>query len=205
MPKNLLALVLTCICCTGCMTTPALPEQQRPSAWAQPLDAQHNFYQVSPILFRSEQPDQQLAALLQQHEIDVVINLRPKATDAEPLQQHGLQSVHLPIHTWAIDREDLLQVMQQIQTAQAQQQKVLIHCYHGADRTGASVAMYRIMFEDWSVEQALAEMKYGGFGFHPIWVNIDALFRPENIKWIRQQLSNPSNENSRQDTDRLDN
>lgn len=129
MLKNLLALVLTCICCTGCMTTPALSEQQRPSTWAQPLDAQHNFYQVSPMLFRS---------------------------------------------------------------AQAQQQKVLIHCYHGADRTGASVAMYRIMFEHWPVEQALAEMKYGGFGFHPIWVNIDALFRPENIKWIRQQLSNPS-------------
>lgn len=86
MPKNLLVLVLTCICCTGCMTTPALPEQQ-------------------------------LAALLQQHDIDVVINLRPKAADAESLQQHGLQSVHLPIHTWAIDWEDLLQVMQQIQSA----------------------------------------------------------------------------------------
>ncbi|MBL4860983.1 MAG: protein tyrosine phosphatase, partial [Acinetobacter sp.] len=30
------------------------------------------------------------------------------------------------------------------------------------------------------------------YGFHPIWQNIEPLFSPENIKWIQQQLLNPS-------------
>ena len=82
--------------------------------------------------------------------------------------------------------------MKTIQIAKAHNHKVLIHCYHGSDRTGASVAMYRIIFENWSVNDALNEMKHGGYGFHPIWGNIEKLFTPENIKWIREQLANPS-------------
>jgi len=54
--------------------------------------------------------------------------------------------------------------------------------------------MYRIIFEHWPIEQALQEMKYGGYGFHCIWSNIEKLFTPENVKWIREQLKNPSTE-----------
>ncbi len=35
-------------------------------------------------------------------------------------------------------------------------------------------------------------MKHGGYGFHAIWRNIDNLFTPKNVKWIREQLTNPS-------------
>ncbi|MEG2266064.1 MAG: protein tyrosine phosphatase, partial [Acinetobacter sp.] len=35
---------------------------------------------------------------------------------------------------------------------------------------------------------------HGGYGFHAIWRNIDNLFTPENVKWIREQLTNPSTE-----------
>ena len=37
--------------------------------------------------------------------------------------------------------------MQQIQLAKQNNQRVLLHCYHGSDRTGASVAMYRIILK----------------------------------------------------------
>ena len=82
--------------------------------------------------------------------------------------------------------------MQTIQTAKQHNQKVLVHCYHGSDRTGATIAMYRIIFENWSIEDAVKEMKQGGYGYHIIWKNIDHLFTPENVKWIQQQLSNPA-------------
>ncbi|MGA9698410.1 MAG: dual specificity protein phosphatase family protein, partial [Acinetobacter sp.] len=108
------------------------------------------------------------------------------------LASSGFKLVHLPIHTWAMSREDLLQVMRQVQQAKALDQKVLIHCYHGSDRTGASIAMYRIIFENWKIEDALSEMKYGGYGFHPVWMHIEKIFSPENVRWIQQQLSNPS-------------
>ncbi|RLL40145.1 protein tyrosine phosphatase [Acinetobacter cumulans] len=177
---------------TGCMSSPSWTEQQRPKQWATVIDRKINLYQVSPWLYRSEQPSNALMPTLQHNQIHTIINLRARDADTQPFAQKNLALVHIPIHTWSISRNDLLQVMKQLQAAQAQHQNVLIHCYHGSDRTGASIAMYRIIFEGWSEADALAEMKHGGFGFHPIWINIEALFRPENIKWIREQLANPS-------------
>ena len=186
------SLCLSTLNLTGCMTTPALPTETRPAQWGTLLNQADNFYQISADVFRSEQPSAEMAAALKAHDIDVVINLRSRHHDPQYLDAQNFNLVHIPIHTWAMDREDLLAVMRQIQQAKAQQQKVLIHCYHGSDRTGASIAMYRIIFEQWSIKQALQEMKYGGYGFHPIWQNIENLFSPENVKWIQEQLSNPS-------------
>ncbi|WP_373684267.1 dual specificity protein phosphatase family protein [Acinetobacter sp. YH12045] len=178
------------------MTSNPLPLYERPQHWGKVVHQQHNFYQISPTLFRSEQPDADLAPVLREQHIDVIINLRSRHHDPERLKNaidmQKIKFVHIPIHTWQIDREDLLAVMKTIKVAEQQQQKVLIHCYHGSDRTGASVAMYRIIFQHWSIEEAKREMKQGGYGFHPIWKNIDRLFSPENVKWIQQQLLNPS-------------
>ena len=177
---------------SGCITTPSLPKEQRPTHWAKELNRAENFYQISADVFRSEQPDVNLVPQLKQNRIDVVINLRSRDLDSTQLKDQNLKLIHIPINTWSINREDLLQVMFEIQQAKAFEQKILIHCYHGSDRTGASIAMYRIIFEGWSTQDALDEMKYGGYGFHPIWINIEKIFTPENIRWIREQLSNPS-------------
>lgn len=117
-----------------------------------------------------------------------IINLRQSKADFKILDEKQYQLIHIPIRTWAINREDMLKVMQQIKQIQQRGENVLIHCYHGSDRTGASIAMYRILFENWTIEQATQEMKHGGYGFHRIWKNIDHLFTEENINWIRQRL-----------------
>lgn len=174
---------------TACITTPALPDHERPQQWGTLVNQQHNFYRISDTVFRSEQPNAEIIPELRKHDIDVVINLRSRDKDKTVLSQQNFQLVHVPIHTWALDRNDLLTVMKTIKTAKNKNQKVLIHCYHGSDRTGASAAMYRIIFENWSTQDALNEMKYGGYGFHPIWVNIEKQFSTENIQWIRQQLA----------------
>ena len=188
----LCGLIISTLNLTACMTTPALPADSRPQHWGSVLDRANNFYQVSADVFRSEQPNAEMIKQLQANDIDVVINLRSRDHDPKQLNADQFNLVHIPIHTWAMSREDLLAVMRQIQLAKVQHQKVLIHCYHGSDRTGASIAMYRIIFEKWKIEDALQEMKYGGYGFHPIWQNIENLFSPENVKWIQEQLSNPS-------------
>ena len=174
---------------TACITTSALPDHERPQQWGTLVNQQHNFYRISDTVFRSEQPNAEIIPELKKHDIDVVINLRSRDKDKTVLSQQNFQLVHVPIHTWALDRNNLLSVMKTIKTAKNKNQKVLIHCYHGSDRTGASVAMYRIIFENWSTQDALNEMKYGGYGFHPIWVNIEKQFSTENIQWIRQQLA----------------
>lgn len=177
---------------TACMTTQALPDHERPQNWGSVINKQHNLYQISPMLYRSEQPNSVFIPELKKNNIDVVINLRSRNKDKMVLAEQNFKLVHIPINTWAMDRNDLLDVMKAIQTAKQQDQKVLIHCYHGSDRTGASVAMYRIIYENWTIDDALNEMKHGGYGFHPIWGNIEKLFTPENIRWIREQLTNPS-------------
>ena len=190
--RTALALLLSSSSLVGCITSPAIPSQQRPQHWGTMLNQRDNFYQISEHVFRSEQPTAELIPQLKIHHIDVVINLRSRNADLNVLASSDFKLVHIPIHTWAMSREDLLQVMRQIQQAKILNQKVLIHCYHGSDRTGASIAMYRIIFENWSIEDAMNEMKHGGYGFHPVWLNIEKIFSPENVKWIQQQLSNPS-------------
>lgn len=186
--KLMISLLLSCVLTTGCISTPSWPPEQRPDNWGQALQLSDNFYQISPSVFRSEQPDTHLVPVLKKYGIQRVINLRQRNLDAQVFAAQPFQLTHIPINTWAMDREDLLQVMQNIQQAELKQEKVLVHCYHGSDRTGASIAMYRIIFQNWSTQDALNEMKYGGYGFHPIWSNIEPLFSDENIAWIRTQL-----------------
>ena len=190
--KIVVAVLMSSSSLMGCITSPALSSEQRPPHWGTILNQKDNFHQISEQVFRSEQPTAELIPQLKAHDIDVVINLRSRNKNLAVLPSTDFKLVHVPIHTWAMSREDLLQVMQQIQQAKVLNQKVLIHCYHGSDRTGASVAMYRIIFEKWKIEDALNEMKHGGYGFHPVWIHIEKIFSPENVKWIQQQLSNPS-------------
>ncbi len=71
MTKYLVMLSL-CISVSGCMTTPALPDAERPQHWGQSMQPEHNFYQISETLFRSEQPDQDLVPSLKAQKIDVI-------------------------------------------------------------------------------------------------------------------------------------
>lgn len=175
----------------GCMQSSALPETQRPTNWGVAVDKHYNFYRVNSWLYRSEQPSSELLPYLQQQQIDIVINLRVHNEDRQLLQHVPVQLFHIPINTWDIQRQQIVKVMQILQKAQAAHQRVLIHCYHGSDRTGTMIAMSRILLEGWTTEEALQEMKHGGYGFHPIWINIDRLFYPQNVEWIRQQLTHP--------------
>jgi len=165
---------------------------ERPIEWGTLIHKTNNFYRVSSSVYRSKQPSKEFIPLLKQHNIDIILNLRVSNKDKILFKDLPFQLKHVPIRTYAMSKENLLDVMKVIQDAHQQNKNVLIHCYHGSDRTGATIAMYRIIFENWSTENALHEMKTGGYGFHPIWSNLEKLFSPENIKWIQQELSNPS-------------
>jgi len=60
--------------------------------------------------------------------------------------------------TWRIKAPEIAQTLKIIREHQ-KQGAVLIHCYHGADRTGIMVAMYRIIYHNWTIEQAKKEYK----------------------------------------------
>ena len=68
----------------------------------------------------------------------------------------------------------------------------LVHCQHGADRTGLVVAMYRIVFQGWTKEDAIAEMVDGGFGYHSIWSNLIQFIKKADIEKIKKEVGSIS-------------
>jgi hypothetical protein len=64
---------------------------------------------------------------------------------------------------------------------------VLVHCQHGADRTGTMVAVYRIAVQGWSKDEAIREMTQGGFGFHPTWSNLPKWIENLDIDRLKRQ------------------
>ena len=161
---------------------------QRPQHWAQPVKGENNLFRVTEILYRSEQPLSEDKDWLQVHNIQTVISLRSSGRrDQKELGALGINLVHLPMRAWNISDRQVAQALQQIRQGQ-KKGGVLVHCYHGSDRTGLVIAMYRIIEQNWSIEAAREEMKKGGYGFHSIWVNIDEFFTPEHVNNIRSLL-----------------
>ena len=172
---------------TGCAVAPALPPEQRPQNWAQKVGSVElrtdarlpNLYQVSPVLYRSAQPGIDGLEILNQQlarrygmpmEIKTVISLRNNAGDGTLVKPVGVRYEQIRFDTWHVKDEDVKRFLQLVRDPK--NQPILLHCKHGADRTGMMVAIYRVVEQGWSKQAAIAEMTQGGFGYHPIWSNL---------------------------------
>lgn len=161
---------------------------------AQLIDVDANLYKVDEKLYRSEQLEEKDKRVLKATPIKTIINLRYFMRTANAEVFKGDKSVNLinsPLLTWRIKPKDIAQVLHMIRKYQ-KEGAVLIHCYHGADRTGIMVAMYRIIFHGWSIEQAKTEMQKGPYGYHSIWKNLDRLFTEKTVKEVKERLQKMS-------------
>jgi len=66
-------------------------------------------------------------------------------------------------------------------------QPVLVHCQHGADRTGTMVAIYRVYAEGWSMTEAMQELPR--FGFHSIWRNLRFYLEHLDLAALRAKVA----------------
>ena len=135
--------------------------QARPADWATPIDPQLRLYSMAPNLYRSALPDSGDMPTLQAQGIHTVINFYQRNDDW--LAGSNLTTIHEPLHADRVTDTDVIRVLRAIRAGQ-NEGGVLIHCKHGQNRTGLMAAMYRIVFDGWSREQAMAEMLEGGFG-----------------------------------------
>jgi len=131
-----------------------------------------NLYQVAPRLFRSAQPEH-AGFINLRHKLGVLtdVSLREFHSDEELLQQTGISFVWVQINTWHIGDDGydkLVRALSGIKRGE-RQGPVLVHCEHGSDRTGAIVALYRMLYQGWPREAALHEMMDGPFKFHNFW------------------------------------
>ena len=173
--------------------TPAKAEAPaRNPAWAVPqvLAGAPNFNKMTDGIYRSAQPTPEGFKNLEKLGIKTVINLRDMHDDADEAGETRLNLVREPIKTWKIKDEQVVRVMRLL--AQKEKGPFLIHCQHGADRTGTMCAMYRILVQGWTKEQALDELQNGGYGFHAMWKNIIEYIQNADIAKLKAALVPPT-------------
>ena len=145
----------------------------RPGHWADPLDTLgiENLHRITPTLYRSAQPRVADVAALKSLGIRTIVSLRSFNDDKKVFAGHDIRLVRVPINTWSIDDAKVLRALVAIREAE-KQGPVLIHCMHGADRTGVIAAVYRMAVQGWDKDSARQEMFRGGYGYHTLWRNI---------------------------------
>jgi len=169
----------------------AQQDMERPAQWAQPFARAGlpNLHQVTPMLYRSAQPDVAGVAGIDGLGIRTVLSLRESNTDAPLARRSRVDFLRHPLWTWHVEDDDVLAVLRIL--TDPKRQPVLLHCKHGADRTGLMIASYRVVVQDWSKQAALAEMKQGGYGFHPVWRNIERRLLALDTEKLREALGLP--------------
>ena len=165
---------------------------ERPAQWAEliEMDGVSNLHRISPTLYRSEQPTALGMKNLEKLGIRTIINLRNFHDDEDEVKGTSLHTARVKILTWRIDDEHVIEVMRMLK--KTENGPFLIHCQHGADRTGLMSAMYRILEQGWTQQDALTELIDGGYGYHSMWTNIVRYVRSVDAASLREAIESDS-------------
>lgn len=170
----------------ACHTTPPR-EGPRPEHWARAIEDESlpNFHEVTPTLFRGAMPETAGFAELERRGVRTVVSLRQLSRDVAPADC-GLELREIPMWTWKPEEAQVIEFLALATDDRCQ--PVFVHCAHGADRTGLMCALYRVVVQDWSKDEALAEMREGGFGHHAVWDELTQFVRDADVPHLRKLL-----------------
>lgn len=145
-----------------------------------------NLYKVNDSLYRSEQPSKKGFKELEASGVKTIVNLRRLKDDKRKAKGTQLKLEHIRLATKKITENDVIKVLKTIHNAE---KPVLIHCWHGSDRTGIVTAAYRIIFENWTKEDAIAEFRQPAFGYHEKWYpHLLDILKNLNIARLKAEL-----------------
>lgn len=162
---------------------------QRLRAWANMLLVDHgifrlaylNAHRVTQRLWRSAQPAPHQIARFARHGVKTIVNLRGgREHGSWPLQKeacerHGIALVDFVLRSrGAPDRATILAAKDFFATLEA---PALVHCKSGADRAGFFSALYLLVHEGRSLDEAMRQLswRYGHFRFAKTGI-LDAFF-----------------------------
>jgi protein tyrosine phosphatase (PTP) superfamily phosphohydrolase (DUF442 family) len=146
-----------------------------------------NFHKVSDDLYRGAQPTAEGMKQLDKLGVKTVINLRTVHSDRDEMKGTGLSYEHIGMSTMNVENKDVIRFLQIV--TDPNRTPVFVHCQHGADRTGTMCAVYRIIIQGWSKNEAIEEMTKGGFGYHSIWQNLPNFIRKLDVQVIKSSVS----------------
>ena len=177
--------IVACLALAGTVLA-AEPSAERPATWARPIKlvGVPNFHKVSDNLYRSAQPTAQGMKNLKRKGIKTIVNLRSFHSDRDEIGSTPLGYEHIYMKAWHPERKEVVRFLKIV--TNKKRTPVLVHCMHGADRTGTMCAVYRIAVEGWTKEKAIEEMTRGGFGFHEVFGNLPEWIRNLDVEKIKK-------------------
>jgi len=121
-----------------------------------------NFGEVTPWLYRGAQPSRQGYQELAAKGIDIVVDARlsGKGSEKKVVNAAGMQYVSIPWHCMFPKDKAIAQFLAILR--ENPKKKIFVHCRYGDDRTGMMIAAYRMAVENWTAQEAWAEMQHFG-------------------------------------------
>jgi protein tyrosine/serine phosphatase len=180
----LIQVSLFCIITICCKTI-----HNRPSDWAKKITSSKfsDLYVLNDSIYRSEQPGNIGFTLIDSLGIKSVLSLREFHQDSVLINGLKLNLYNVKINPYYFgDRE----IVKALRILEYSPKPIIIHCNIGGDRTGVVIAMYRIIYQNWTKEKAINEMKNGDYGFHWIFFNMPNYINNVNINMIRKEIYN---------------
>lgn len=126
-----------------------------------------NYFVVEDkALHRGGQPSYGGLQELTKNGIKTIINLRVGNFSKNAIEEYDrdqIRVVHLPFSPFEPQDKIMIDFLKIL--LNPKHRPAFVHCFHGADRTGAVCAIYRIIVQNWDKERAIAEMKKRGLHF----------------------------------------
>ncbi len=120
-----------------------------------------NLHRVDDKVWRSGQPTLHDARHLEAKGIREILSLRYWFSDDHLTGPFEIHRVRMQAH--AIDDEEMAEALSILVHSD---DPILVHCWHGSDRTGALIALYRMVVQNWPRERAIEELMDPRYGHH---------------------------------------
>jgi protein tyrosine phosphatase (PTP) superfamily phosphohydrolase (DUF442 family) len=121
-----------------------------------------NFATVEDGLYRGGQPSEIGIDQLRKQGVKTIINLRDDFDPREEGWVHDAGMHYVLIRTSAA-RIRTAEVARFLDEMEKAPRPIFVHCYHGRDRTGLEIAVYRIVKCGWTRDAALRELYAHGY------------------------------------------
>jgi tyrosine-protein phosphatase SIW14 len=132
-----------------------------------------NFHKINESLYRGGQPTAEGLKKLAALGIKTVISFRDTPSkvlrEKKAAEENGLHFINLRLSNWFASKDDEIHKIIEV-IKNPEHQPVFIHCKRGADRTGTVVAVYRMLVEGWTDQEANREAKQRGIGWWQVWM-----------------------------------
>ena len=157
---------------------------QRKPLWATPVKAKfvNNLHKIDECVYRAAQPDVEAYKELEELGVKEILSLRYWANNKMGAFETNLKFHHVEMLASKCQWDKIVEALLIIKNRQG---PIVIHCKHGADRTGLIAALYRIVFQDWDKEAAIDELENGGYNFNTTYSNILEYIRKIDVPALK--------------------